>query len=122
MEHQLSSNMVSLSYWLFDNKLSLHLMKTESILFGTRSLLKKCNSLKVTCSETEIAQTETVKYLGAHLDQTLSGEAMADNVLKKTNSKLKFLYRKSKFLSVHAKKLLVSALIQCHFDYACSFW
>ena len=47
---------------------------------------------------------------------------MADNVIKKSNSKLKFLFRNAKFLSTHAKKLLVSSLIQCHFDYSCSFW
>ena len=65
---------------------------------------------------------ESVKYLGAHLDQSLSGEIMASNVIKKANSRLKFLYRKGQFLSTHARKLLVSSLIQCHFDYSCSFW
>ena len=47
---------------------------------------------------------------------------MGDRVIKKANSKLKFLYRKGKYLTVHAKKLLVTALIQCHFDYASAYW
>ena len=47
---------------------------------------------------------------------------MASSVIKKANARLKFLYRKRDFLTHHTKKLLVMALIQCHFDYACSFW
>ena len=33
-----------------------------------------------------------------------------------------FLYRKRKYLTFIAKTLLVMSLIQCHFDYVCSFW
>ena len=35
---------------------------------------------------------------------------------------IKFLYRKSQFLDTNTRKLLASALVQCHYDYACSFW
>ena len=43
-------------------------------------------------------------------------------VIQKANARLKFLYRKRIFLNLTTKKLLVMSLIQCHFDYACSFW
>ena len=42
--------------------------------------------------------------------------------IKKINSKLKFLYRTGAYLNCKVKKLLVSALIQSHFDYGCNFW
>ena len=42
--------------------------------------------------------------------------------MEKTNARLKFLYRKNKFLNSHTKRLLVMSLIQYHFDYACSFY
>ena len=38
------------------------------------------------------------------------------------NSKLKFLYRKNRFLTPSLRRLLCNALIQPHFDYACSAW
>ena len=47
---------------------------------------------------------------------------MVKSIVQKANARLKFLYRKQKFLNLHSKKLLVMSLIQCHFDYACSFW
>ena len=47
---------------------------------------------------------------------------MATSVIQNANARLMFLYKKRKFLNLTTKKLLVMSLIQCHFDYACSFW
>ena len=47
---------------------------------------------------------------------------MALNVISKINKKLKFLYRKNKFLTPSLKRMLCNSLIQPHFDYACSTW
>ena len=56
------------------------------------------------------------------MDQPLSGESMVNSILQKANARLKFLYRKQIFFNFHTKKHLVMPLIQCHFDYTCSFW
>ena len=40
---------------------------------------------------------DKVKYLGAILDQTLSGESMVNSILQRANARLKFLYRKQNF-------------------------
>ena len=47
---------------------------------------------------------------------------MALSVINKINDKPKFLYRKNRFLSPTLRRLLCNALIQPHFDYACSAW
>ena len=39
----------NVSDWLVDNKLSLHLRKTESIIFGSQKRLKKKKELNVVC-------------------------------------------------------------------------
>ncbi|XP_053400521.1 uncharacterized protein LOC128557298 [Mercenaria mercenaria] len=122
IEAILSNDLELISAWLVDNKLSLHLGKTESILFGSKPKLRNGSSLAITCNGVGISASETVKYLGATLDQQLSGETIAWSVINKANSRLKFLYRKGKFLTMHTRKLLVMSLVQCHFDYACSFW
>ena len=44
------------------------------------------------------------------------------HVIHKINNKLKFLYRKNYFLTPTLRCLLCNALIQPHFDYACSAW
>ena len=122
IESQLSSDLENLSNWLIDNKLSLHLGKTESILFGSKRKLKKHSKLNIQCKGVKINSNSEVKYLGAFLDQTLSSESMVRNILKNTNSRLKYLYRQASFLNKDSKKTLSQSLIQSQFDYSCSSW
>ena len=70
----LSSELKSLNDWLIDNKLSLHLGKTQSIVFGTRKKLCKCNTLNIVCNGIVIESMSTVTYLGVTLDQSISGD------------------------------------------------
>ena len=122
IQDRLSTELDAVNDWLVDNKLSLHLGKTDSILFGTKHKLAKHSELNIMCGDTLIAPKSEIKYLGLDLDQSLSGEITGKKVIKKANSRLKFLYRKGKYLNDYTKKLLVSALIQCHYDYGCSIW
>ena len=68
------------------------------------------------CNGTAIKQYEKVKYLGCILDQSLSGESMALNVIDKVNSRLKFLHRQNRFLTPPLSRLLCDTLIQPLFD------
>jgi hypothetical protein len=122
IEQKLEIELKSVCDWLIDNKLSIHLGKTESILFGSSKKLKKKSKLNISCNGISIASQEEVKYLGAKIDQSMSGSVMASNLLKKAGDRMKFLYRQKHFLTRSTKRFLVSALIQCHFDYSCSWW
>ena len=68
----------------------------------------------------KIKQYSKVAYLGCVLDECLTGESMAMEVYTKFTSKLKFLYRKNRFLSKDLRRPWCNALIQPHFDYACA--
>ena len=63
-----------------------------------------------------------ITHLGCVLDKNLWGETMSLQVIKKINTRLRFSYRKNRFLSQHLGRLMCNALIQIHFDYACSAW
>ena len=122
IEKVLSEELHNISKWLVDNKLSLHLGKTESILFGSKQKINKSPKLNIKCNDTQIEAKPTVKYLGSEIDQYMSGEDMAQKALQKISSRTKFLARKSKYLDGETMKMLALALVQCHFDYACSSW
>ena len=47
---------------------------------------------------------------------------MALKIINKINGKLKFLYRKSRFLSPELQRMLCNGLIQPHFNYAFPAW
>ena len=52
----------------------------------------------------------------------MSGETITLSDINKINNKLKFLYRKSRFLTPTLRRFLCNVLIQSHFDCACSAW
>ena len=118
----LSQEMDKMYQWLIDNKLSLHLGKTESMLFGTRTKLKEKSELNVECQGKTIQTTCKMKYLGVVFDQDLTGKFMANSVLSKVGRGLKILYRKAKYFDYEERKMVCTALLQSHFDYGCHVW
>ena len=103
VENVLQTDLQIVSEWLIDNKLSLHLGKTESILFGSKSRLILRSNLNIECKGSKIEPKDIFKYLRAILDQTLSRESMVNSILQRANARLKFLYQKQKFLNFHTK-------------------
>jgi hypothetical protein len=103
-----------------DNKLPIHLGKTECILFGSKRKLKRASNVQVSCNNHIISSYKSAKYLGLNIDQYLSGEAIVNNIIINVNSRLKFLYRQANCLSETSRKTLSIALVQCHFDFSCS--
>ena len=118
IEEKLNTDFNTLCDWFVDNKLSIHSGedKTKSILFSPKKLRSRANEIVIKRHDVTLKQFSNVEYLGCLLDTTLSGEEMALKVLKKVNGRLIFLYRQGKYLMV------CNALIQPHFDYACSAW
>ena len=124
IQEQLNRDFSSLCDWFIDNKLSIHFGedKTKCILFASKHKVKKADKLSIVYHNIEIKQHSCVSYLGCLLNQTLSGENMALQVINKTNARLRFLYRNNQFLTQNLRRLLCNALIQPHFDYASSAW
>ena len=85
--------------WFADNKLSIHFGqdKTKLISFGTKDKPRNAKSLNIVYNGTEIKQNAKMKYLGCILDESLSGESVALNVIDKINLCLKFLHRQNRF-------------------------
>ena len=108
--------------WLVDNRLSLHVGKTECLLFGSKRRLKGVGEFQVFCDGTPVVRMFSVKYLGVLLDTNLDGSAHACSLMKTCAGKLAFLYRYSNFLDKRSRQTLCSSLIQPSIDYCCSSW
>ena len=114
IEEKLSEQLSTCVDWMTDNKLSLHLGKTESILFCSKSSSKKSFEFKVTHNNQAIKRKESVKYLGIELASAISFSSLVESVVKKANSRLKFLYRYQSCMDLKARRTLCFALIQCY--------
>ncbi len=60
----LSKELESCNGWLVDNRLSLHLGKTEAMLCGTKQKMRSKEDFGVKCKDTPIDSVSEVKYLG----------------------------------------------------------
>ena len=119
---RLSAELTNCKKWLVDNKLSLHVGKTECLLFGSKSKLKKVDNFQVSCEGRAVQRVYQVKYLGVFLDASLAGSAHFHHVLKSCVGRLSFLYRHSQLLDFHCRKTLCTSLIQPYLDYCSSSW
>jgi hypothetical protein len=118
----LSAELERCGKWLIDNRLSLHLGKTEAILFGTRRKISKSDDFVVMCGDSPVVRVSSIKYLGVHLDAELSFGSHVGSILNKCSSRLAFLYRQAGVLSGQSRRTLCSALIQPYMFYCCSAW
>lgn len=88
----LGTNLQSCNQWLVDNRLSMHLGKTECRLFGSKIKLKRINRFSVISHDIEIKSKSSVKYMGLDLDESLDGENTVNSIRRKVGSRVKFLY------------------------------
>ncbi len=95
ISNTLSQELESCNGWLIDNRLSLHLGKTEVVLCGTKRKMRNAEDFEVKYKDTAIDSVSEVKYLGIKIDKTLSGEGTLDTVVKKCTGRIKFLYRQA---------------------------
>ena len=94
--------------------LSFYPQKTEKRKIG--------KTLDIQYGDVKIKQYSKVRYLGCTQGESSSREAVALKVTNKINGKLKFLYKKNRYLTSYLKRLLYNSLIHPHFDYVSSAW
>ena len=122
IQNTLSIELNAIRGLLEENKLSIHLGKTESILIASKIRLARTDSLKIYCGSVAIESKSKITYLGLTFDNDMSFSSLGNSVMKKVNAKLKFLYRKSAFFGMNERKWLCSASVNPHFEYACNAW
>ena len=82
VENSLSSELSKICTWLSDNKLSIHLGKTESILFGSNFNLNKVDNFTIKVGNSVITRKNEITYLGCILEANLSSDKMTSKVNK----------------------------------------
>ena len=65
---------------------------------------------------------EEIEYLGVVLYQALKCSCIIDKSVSKFIYKLKFIYRNTKGFNWQIKRMIVLAMVQCHYDHVCAMW
>ena len=121
IERGLNKDINSVHKWLKENELILNLKKgkTESMLFGTgkRLSLLGGKQLKVYVDGKLINSTKSYKYLGVHLDPTLSLAEHFDKTCKKAASRVNIMRKIRSSLTSDAAEALYRTMVLPIFTY-----
>ena len=93
VEKALNCELNKICTWLNDNRLSIHLGKTECILFGSSQKLSLVENFTIKVGDNVIERQKHICYLGCILEANLSSEKMTTKVIKKVNQRIRFLQR-----------------------------
>ena len=102
--------------WMGMNHLQINDTKIKFITFGTMHLLKKKNLDSITFSDTTVNSSKTIKFLGVHLDETLS---FKQHVAVCANSALYGIHlikNVRKYLMMGTTKMLMCTLVLSQLD------
>ena len=91
LQKEINQDLKCIYKWLFANKISLNRSKTETIIFHKSGQQIKNFKFKIKINGHMISPSDHKKYLGIHLDSTLSGNhhcTLLSTKLKRANGML----------------------------------
>ena len=126
LNEALNEDLSCLDAWLINNKLSLNVAKTQSMLVSTnvkrKTLDRSSQHLQVKINGTELEVVSKIKYLGVLLDNSLDWKDQVQAVSLKVSRGLGILKHAKKFLPFSALTSLYTSIVEPHFRYCCSVW
>ena len=122
IESVLNSDLQNIFKWLCNSKLSLNCDKTVSMLFGSQSMLKKCDHVNVKVNGKKIKPVHSMKYLGMVLDPCLKWDLHIDQMCIRISKLIRLLSRLRYTVNLTNMKLIYNAIILHIFDYGDSLY
>ena len=103
--------------WMNKNKLKLNEEKTELMVVGDRTRLCQVKKESLTFGPNAVSFQTSAKYLGAHLDETLSMKEQVTSLCRSSYFHLRKIGSIRPYLSDESTAQLVSSLILSRLDY-----
>ena len=100
------------------NFLKLNNEKTELMIFGSPSSLRKLGHISIKVGDQTINTSTTIRNLGVYYDPSLKMETHVNSIVRGTNMYLYNLARVRKYLTTSTTQTLVHAFITSRLDYA----
>ena len=110
-----------LCQWIRSNKLSLNCSKTEIIIFK-RKQQRIQKQLNFRVSGQAVGLTTTVKYLGVHLNDSLTWDTHLNVLIPKLNRAIGILAKVRHYTPKPLLKTIYYSLFNSHLIYASQIW
>ena len=103
--------------WCSKNALTINIKKTKIMTFGSKYRVKKAKNVDIKVGNETLGIVPTYKYLGVHLDQTLSFKYHMESLLKLINHKLYMFSKIRRYLNVKSALSIYKTMILPYYDY-----
>ena len=121
-QSNINKDLKGLYNWLLANKISLNVAKTELIFFKKPLSLPPPTTLKIKLHGSKLFHTESIKYLGIHLDNTLSGFSHCSQLIPKLRRSVGMLAKARHFIPTKETLAIYHATFASHLSYGCQIW
>ena len=118
----MNSELESVITWVNSNRLVLNLLKTKSIVFGTKCSVKNKPQLNIIVKGMPIEQVEDTKLLGITLDNKLTWSKQVDKTVAAIGRNLSVIKRCAKYIPQQCIPQIVQTLALTHLDYCPMVW
>ena len=117
VRQNIASDIGKIRNWMEENQLKMNDAKTEFIVIGTASNLKKNTLENIEIGDIQIQQTSKIKFLGVYLDENLSLKDHVQNRTRKAHYNLRLIQNIRKYIDINTTKMLLSTLVLSQLDY-----
>ena len=122
IEKQLNIDLKNLYSWLLANKISLNATKTEILYFKKPLSPPPPSNLKIKLNGLILKPTNTIKYLGIHIDDTLSGKTHCSELLPKLRRANGMIAKARHHLPFQEILSIYYATFSSNLLYGCQTW
>ena len=122
LEKKLNEDLSNVAVWLKENKLTLNLGKSKSMLIGSNQKIAKISELSISIFNCNLENVESFKYLGIKLTSDFTWSDHVEYVIPKVNQRLGLLRRIKHLLPFQARLLFYNSVVLPIFDYADLVW
>ena len=119
---QVTLELEKLSKWFVHNRLSLNYSKTEFIDFSRTSRSTDEHPLSLEIDGMVIKQVNECKFLGVHLESSLSWRKHIGNVISKISQTIGIIGRARRFMEPSQLTLLYNTMVLPHLQYCIINW
>ena len=125
LQYELNQDLVNLQNWLHGNKLSLNVVKTQSLVIGSRPNIQKIekqteNKPSFEIGVQKINMIADTTYLGVQIDDKLQWDRHIEHVKAKALRALGLIKHAKKFLPSVDLQKMYRGIVEPHFSYCCS--
>ena len=110
-ETDLQTDLDSITKWCNTNKIYINSAKTKAMFFGSKAKIASIKLPSFNINDQDIQRVKTYTYLGIKLDEQLSMETQAKNLVKKVSNKIYQLTRIRSFITKKAAILIYKNMI-----------